>query len=47
MDRETYNKSKCGITMEVKIVENGRKIDKIVVTDTVGLKRLMTKYSLK
>lgn len=45
MKGDTYRKRrKCGITMEVKVFENGRKIDRMVVTDTVGLKTLMAKY---
>lgn len=45
--KEAYKNSFKCVTMEVRVLENGKKIDKIVVTDTVGLRRLMTKYSLK
>jgi len=42
-----YKKSFQCYTMEVKIFENGRKIDKMVVTDTVKLRKLITKYGIR
>lgn len=45
--REAYKNSFKCVTMEVKVIENGRKIDKMVVTDTATLRKLIKKYSLK
>lgn len=44
---QAYKKSFSRITMKIQILENGRVVDKICVADTVGLKNVMTKYSLR
>jgi len=47
MGENAYKQSFSCPTLKIKIMENGRKIDEITVTDTVGLKKLMKKYSLR
>ena len=44
---QAYKRSFRGITMKIQIIENGRIVDKICVADTVGLREVMTKYSLR
>ena len=44
---QAYKRSFRGITMKIQILENGRVVDKVCVADTVELKKVMTKYSLR
>lgn len=42
--KNAYKQSYSCVTMEVNVLERGRIVEKMAVTDTVGLKRLMKKY---
>ena len=44
---KAYKQSYTGYTMRIKIIENGRIVDNISVADTVALREVMTKYSLR
>ena len=44
---QAYKRSHSSITMEIRIMENGRRIDKMYVADTVALREVMKKYSLR
>lgn len=42
-----YKKSFGCVTMRITVMENGRRVDKMTVTDTKALKQLIKKYSMK